>query len=156
MLIRPIQLQDAAQIEKLYQQSASHLRDLGDHSDFLFDAVVYQKNGFGEDPAFAGIVAEIDNHLVGYLFYSFFFDTDQASKVMFILDLLVDQQHRQQGIGKALMQKAKTIAKTQGAKDLFWAVYQNNALAETFYTGLGAKKVSEVFFMTMPAEDELT
>ncbi len=151
--IRSIQPHDAAQIEKLYGQSAEHLRDLGDTSNFLFDAPAYLQNGFGESPVFFGIVAEKENSVLGYLLYSYIYDTDAAAKVMFILDLLVDQNQRQQGIGKSLMQEAKNIAKNQGCRDLFWAVYKHNSLAEKFYTNFGAKKVDEVFFMTLPASD---
>ena len=98
---------------------------------------------------FSGIVAEKENVLLGYLLYSYTYDTDAATKVMFVLDLLVDQNQRQQGIGKRLMQEAKTIAKSQGCKDLFWAVYRHNTLAENFYKNLGAKKINDVFFMTL-------
>ncbi len=50
------------------------------------------------------------------------------------------------------MQEAKTIAKNQGCKDLFWAVYKYNTLAENFYTNLGAKKINDIFFMTLPLD----
>jgi GNAT superfamily N-acetyltransferase len=150
--IRPIRPSDSSQMEKLYQQSANHLRALGDRSEFLFDAQVYLKDGFGENPAFFGIVAELEETLVGYLLYTFFYDTDHATRVMFVLDLLVDQKQRQKGIGQALMQEAKLIAKTREAKDLFWAVYKHNSLAENFYTKLGASKISDVFFMTLPVK----
>ena len=150
--IRPIKPQDSSQIELLYQQSAKHLKSLGDTSEFLFDGQIYLRDGFGDNPAFFGIVAELNENLVGYLLYNYFYDTDQASRIMFILDVLVDQNHRQKGMGQALMQDAKRIATKQGAKHLFWAVYKHNSLAENFYTKLGAEKVEEVFFMTLPTK----
>jgi ribosomal protein S18 acetylase RimI-like enzyme len=151
MTIRPIQPNDADPIATLYQQSASYLRALGDDSSFLFDTKNYLQHGFGEQPVFSGIVAEIEMKLVGYLLYSFFYDTDAASKVMFILDLLVDETQRNKGFGQALIKEAKNIAKSKDAKTLFWAVYKDNNLAEQFYTKLGAKKIEDVFFMSMPA-----
>jgi L-amino acid N-acyltransferase YncA len=153
MTIRPIQPNDADQIEKLYKQSADYLRALGDDSDFLFDARAFLQNGFGKHPVFSGIVAESTTQLVGYLLYSFFYDTDTASKVMYVLDVLVDETQRNKGIGKALMKEAKSIARKQKAKTLFWAVYKDNTLAEQFYTELGATKVEDVFFMSLPADE---
>jgi GNAT superfamily N-acetyltransferase len=152
VLIRPIDAEDSSTIANLYQQSASYLKSLGDTSNFLFNAEIYLRDGFGEHPAFFGILAELEQTPVGYLLYNFFYDTDHATRVMFVLDLLVDQGCRNQGIGQALMQEAKTIANTHHAKDLFWAVYKHNKLAETFYTRLGASKVNDVFFMTLPVD----
>ncbi|MFN8457818.1 MAG: hypothetical protein U0401_24715 [Anaerolineae bacterium] len=69
-------------------QSAAHLRSVGDETDFQFNAEVYRRDGFGDHPAFAGIVAELDQRLVGYLLYTFGYDTDRALRYLFVIDLL--------------------------------------------------------------------
>src|SRR5437773_1397978 len=97
--IRPLTTHDAADVERLYEQSAAHHRSLGDQSDFRFDADAFLRDGFGENPAFKGIGAEFDGTLVGYLLYAFEYDTDRASRYLFVLDLLVDESVRQQGVG---------------------------------------------------------
>ncbi len=68
--IRPLTTQDAADIGWLYDQSADHHRSLGDDTDFQFSAEIYQRDGFGENPAFKGIGAVLDGQLVGYLLYA--------------------------------------------------------------------------------------
>ena len=69
MKIRAGTPEDAPEIERLYLQSVAHLQSLGDTDAFLFSAEVYVRDGFGANPAFAGIVAEVEDHLVGYLLY---------------------------------------------------------------------------------------
>lgn len=147
--IRPAQIEDATEVERLYLQSAAHLRALGDETDFKFNAEVYQRDGFGEHPAFAGIVAEVGQHLVGYLLYTFGYDTDRALRYLFVLDLLVDETQRGQGIGRALMDQAAQICRAQGGRELFWAVYVKNQLALDFYHRLGAVEITDLKFMAL-------
>jgi ribosomal protein S18 acetylase RimI-like enzyme len=147
--IRPCTPADATTIAALYQQSANHLRSLGDTATFSFDAETYVRDGFGEQTAFAGIIAERDGKAVGYLLYTFTYDTDRTMRVLYMLDLLVDERTRGQGIGRKLMEQVKEIAKARGAGELMWAVYKHNKLAEDFYTSLGAERLEDVFFMTL-------
>ncbi len=146
--IRPTTPEDAAEIERLYAQSAAYLRALGDTTDFQFNAQVYLRDGFGERPAFAGIVAVLDSQLAGYLFYTFGYDTDRALRYLYVIDLLVDQAVRGQGIGKALMDHAAGICRDQGGAELAWAVYAKNELALDFYRKLGAREVTDLRFMS--------
>src|SRR3972149_996379 len=121
MMIRSITPDDAQEIERLYAQSAAHLRSLGDTTDFRFTADVYLRDGFGDRPAFSGIVAVVEDKLTGYLLYTFGYDTDRAMRYLFVIDLLVDRQVRGQGIGKALMARAASICREAGGGKLFWA-----------------------------------
>jgi GNAT superfamily N-acetyltransferase len=140
---------DAATVAALYQHSASYLRSLGAKGTFQFDAASYLRDGFGERPAFEGILAELDGEAVGYLLYTFSYDTDRTLRILYVLDLLVDEKARGQGVGRKLTERAKEIASTTGAGELMWAVYQHNKLAEDFYTSLGAERLEDVFFMTL-------
>src|SRR5690242_10150905 len=104
--IRPATQDDAAAIERLYAQSADYLRSLGDTTDFQFNAHIYVRDGFGPAPAFAGLVAICADQIVGYLLYTFAYDTDRALRSLYVLDLLVDEAQRGQGIGRCLMDQA--------------------------------------------------
>jgi ribosomal protein S18 acetylase RimI-like enzyme len=152
--IRPIQITDGNEIDRLYQQSAAYLRALGDTTFFQFSREVYERDGFGPSPAFAGIVAETSEHLLGYLLYTFGYDTDRASRYLMVIDLLVDETTRGQGIGQALMQAAMHICEQHGGQELFWAVYQPNTAAIAFYEGLGAQRVQDLVFMTLALSQE--
>jgi GNAT superfamily N-acetyltransferase len=148
--IRPIAPDDGEIIEKLYQQSVAVLRSLGDSSDFRFSARVYRRDGFGDRPAFSGVVAVLDEKLVGYLLYTFGYDTDQSIRNLFVVDLCVDEVVRGRGIGKALMERAAEICRRTGGGELVWAVHAKNHAAIAFYRQLGADFiVDDLRFMTL-------
>jgi GNAT superfamily N-acetyltransferase len=155
LVIRACSRTDASSVAALYQQSAAHLRSLGDNGTFQFDEASYLRDGFGERPAFEGILAELDGKAVGYLIYTSSYDTDRTLRILYVLDLLVDEQARGQGIGSTLMKRAKEIATAKGAGELMWAVYKHNKLAENFYTSLGAERLENVFFMTLKSDPRL-
>ena len=149
IFIRPIKLEDAAEIEELYNQSAEHLRSLGDETDFQFNAQVYQRDGFGDHPAFSGFCAVLNKKLVGYLLCTLAYDTDQTMRYVFVIDLLVDKLFRKSGIGKALMDHTVRFCREMGGQELFWAVYNKNELAINFYTQLGAEEIQDLRFMRL-------
>jgi GNAT superfamily N-acetyltransferase len=152
LTLRACTRDDATVIAALYQQSANHLRSLGDKGALEFSADAYLRDGFTEQPAFEGILAEVDGRALGYLLYTFTYDTDRTLRILYVLDLLVDEASRGQGIGRKLMEHTQNIAKTRGAGELMWAVYKHNKLAEDFYTSLGAERLEDIFFMTLKAE----
>lgn len=155
LTIRACTPDDATVIAALYQQSAEYLRSLGDKGTLQFDANSYLRDGFGERPAFEGILAELDGKAVGYLLYTFTYDTDRTLRILCVLDLLVDEAVREQGIGRKLMEHAKEIAKARGAGELMWSVYKHNKLAENFYKSLGAERLEDIFFMTLKTNSKL-
>ena len=130
-------------------KSSTHLRLLGDQSDFRFNAHIYRRDGFGHKPAFSGVVSVLNGELVGYLLYTLAYDTDRAVPYLFVIDLMVDEQLRGQGIGKALMGRAASICQAVGGDELFWAVYERNRLAMDFYKRLGAEEAADLRFMTL-------
>jgi GNAT superfamily N-acetyltransferase len=148
--LRPLKAEDSGEIERLYAQSAAHLRAVGDESDFRFGAGACLRDGFGEDPAFAGIVVEQGQGLIGYLLYTWGYDTDRAMRHLFVIDLLVDERVRGLGVGRALMARAAAVCRARGGGELFWAVYEKNESAMAFYRRLGAVDLAHLRFMTMP------
>ena len=148
--IRPITADDAESVERLYAQSAAQLRSVGDQTDFRFSADVYRRDGFGDRPAFSGIIAVLDAKPAGYLLYTLGYDTDGAMRFLFVIDLAVDEQVRGRGIGRALMEQAAAICRDAGGGLLFWAVHAKNQLALEFYRRLGAQPVTDGLFMTLP------
>jgi L-amino acid N-acyltransferase YncA len=124
--IHPATVADAAAIGRLYQQSAAYLRALGDNTDFQFGADVFLRDGFGDNPAFLTIVAVEDGQILGYLIYQFTYDTDRAIRILYVLDLLVDNEVRGKGVGTALMNESNRIAQEKGVSELQWAVYIHN------------------------------
>lgn len=151
IVIRPATPDDAEAVGRLYQQSAAYLRALGDTTDFQFGSEAYLRDGFGSDPAFAGLVALIDDDIAGYLLYTFGYDTDRAIRYLFVLDLLVDESRRRLGLGRRLMEEARLIGRRQDAGELLWAVYRSNSDALAFYERLGASRITDLVYMNWPA-----
>jgi len=146
LIIRPALASDAQSIGNLARQFAGYLRELGDLTDFKLTANAYLRDGFGATPAFAGLVAEDQGKVIGYLLYHFGYDSDRGARNMHVVDLYVDRAARNQGVGKALMARAASIAREASA------VYQPNTIAATFYEKLGAQRITDVFFMKLSAD----
>jgi len=152
LIIRPALASDAQSIGNLARQFAGYLRELGDLTDFKLTASAYLRDGFGAKPAFAGLVAENQDKIIGYLLYHFGYDSDRATLNMHVVDLYVDLAARNQGVGKALMGKAANIARQANATEMIWSVYQSNTIAATFYEKLGAQRITDVFFMKLSVD----
>jgi GNAT superfamily N-acetyltransferase len=149
--IRPALAGDAQAVGNLARQFADYLRSLGDTTDFNLTAERYLQDGFGPRPAFAGMVAEAEGKVIGYLLYHFGYDSDAAARNLHIADLYVDSGVRRQGVGRALVSAAAEIAREAGAHEMIWSVYNANKLAAKFYENLGAQRITDVFFMKVPA-----
>jgi ribosomal protein S18 acetylase RimI-like enzyme len=152
--IRPAIADDADRVGQLAKQFAAYLRDLGDTSDFQFDAHTYLRDGFGSLPAFSGIVAEINGLVIGYLLYHPGYDTDRAIRLLHIVDLYVEEGFREIGIGRALMEMVATVGEHGGAKGLIWSVYSPNINAGEFYKRIGARYVKGLDFMYLEIESK--
>jgi ribosomal protein S18 acetylase RimI-like enzyme len=151
--IRTITAADAEAVARMWNDFARYLRELGDTDEQNFGVDAFLRDGFGPDPAFSGIIAERDGRAVGYLLYHFGYDTDQAMRVLHIVDLWVDPAARRGGIGRALMHEAAARCRAKGGRALVWAVFEPNRLAADFYTGLGAAFYTTLKFMHISATD---
>ena len=152
LTVRSALATDAIAVGSLAKQFASYLRTLGDQTDFKLTAEAYLRDGFGLRPAFKGLVAEDNGLILGYLLYHFGYDSDQAFSNLHVVDLYVDSTARKKGVGRALMMAAAGIARQADAREIVWSVYHANEVAAAFYEKLGAQRITEVFFMKLPAD----
>jgi ribosomal protein S18 acetylase RimI-like enzyme len=58
--------------------------------------------------------------------------------------VVVDEDHRDVGIGTALMQAATGWARERGAEEMVLTVWSDNAAAEALYRGLGYEPIARV------------
>lgn len=148
--IRTATVADAYAIGELAKEFQAYLRALGDRTQFEFTAETYLRDGFGPNPAFSGLVAELDGEVVGYLLYHFGYDTDRAMRLLHVIDLYVQEAKRRRGVGEALMQAVAKRCQEAGGRELVWSVFVPNKLAFQFYERLGAKHIQELKLMYWP------
>jgi ribosomal-protein-alanine N-acetyltransferase len=60
---------------------------------------------------------------------------------LYVLGLAVAPEHRKQGIGRALMAAAKTVAQARRVQALWLDAYDSNAGAGLFYVGCDFRRV---------------
>jgi ribosomal protein S18 acetylase RimI-like enzyme len=150
--IRSATADDAESIGRMWAAFAAHLRELGDTDPQAFGVEAFRRDGFGADPAFVGIIAELGGAPAGYLLYHFGYDVDRAARLLHVADLWVEPAARRAGVGRALMREAAARCRARGGVDLVWAVFNGNKLAFAFYEGLGAKYSKTLSFMHLSAD----
>ena len=139
LTIRPPTKADAEAIGALAAEFQAYLRGLGDRTDFAWGAKEFLRDGFGDRAAFAGVVAELDGHVVGYALYHDGYETDRGRRLVHLIDLYVHEASRRRGVGQALMTRVAELGRERGAEIVWWSVYRPNARAAAFYERLGAR-----------------
>lgn len=91
-----------------------------------------EKDGFGENPVFKILLAEIDQEIVGMSFYYFSYSTWKG-KCVYIEDIIIKESFRRKGIGAVLFDEMVKIAYQENAHRLHWQVLDWNEPAINFY-----------------------
>lgn len=133
--VRPAVESDAARIAEL----ANRLSVSEGLPPDVYTERTILRDGFGADPAFRVLVAEIGAELVGYASYHATYDSDVASRDLWLVDLYVSESARRQGVGRRLMAAMARTALETGARTLWWGVRAKNVRAQQFYARLGAR-----------------
>ena len=94
------------------------------------------KSAFSENPWVYIFVAKIDTKVVGMALYYYGFSTWKG-RSLHLEDLIVNENYRKLGIGKALMKQVLQIAKTEKVERMSWEVLDWNEPAIKFYESLG-------------------
>jgi GNAT superfamily N-acetyltransferase len=101
------------------------------------------RDGFGPNPYFFCLIAELDGRPAGYAFYFFDYSTWLARPGIYLEDIFVHPEFRGQGIGKALVQRVAAIAVEKGCARLKWEVLDWNTPAIDFYRSMEAEFPNE-------------
>lgn len=106
------------------------------------DAVVVtvadlERDGFGSNPLFQILVAEVDGAISGIaLFYNRY--STWKGKTIHLEDLIVSEKYRGSGIGIKLYEAVMQEAKNQNVRRIEWNVLDWNTPAISFYEKTGA------------------
>src|SRR5262245_31750930 len=96
-------------------------------------AETFRRDGFGPQPAFACLIAEVDGQPMGYALYHDDYDTDRLCRSVFLADLYVETAARRQGVGRALMAAVAHGGQQRGAQVMMWSVLRDNLGARSVY-----------------------
>jgi GNAT superfamily N-acetyltransferase len=98
---------------------------------------------FGDEPrAFAHIVQR-DGAIVGSAIWFLSYSTWTGRHGIWLEDLIVDEQQRGRGYGKALLASLAAVCVERGYSRLEWTVLDWNAPSIAFYRSIGAAPMEE-------------
>lgn len=96
-----------------------------------------ERDGFGANPLFQILVAELDGEIPGIaLFYNRY--STWKGKTIHLEDLIVSEKYRGSGIGMKLYEAVMAEAKNQNVRRVEWNVLDWNTPAISFYEKTGA------------------
>ena len=107
---------------------------------------------FGENPWVFVYVAEMENKVVGMALYYYGFSTWKG-RSLHLEDLIVHENYRKLGIGRALMNQVIQIAKTEKVERMSWEVLDWNEPAVKFYKSLGTEFYKDWWLCRLFRED---
>jgi GNAT superfamily N-acetyltransferase len=121
-----------------------------------FDAAICRRDGFGADPLFESLLAEVDGRPAGYALYHPSYDTDRVVPSVWLADLYVESWARRRGVARRLAAKVASLAAANGDRAMHWCVRKSNAAARRFYAKFGHEDDAVLHcFMAKPALDRL-
>jgi GNAT superfamily N-acetyltransferase len=122
------------------------IKELAHYERALDEVVITEsqllRDGFGDQPLFALIVAEVDGAVEGIALYYFAYSTWKG-KYLYLEDLVVRETFRGKGIGKQLFEAVVNVARKEKVKRMGWQVLDWNKPAIKFYESYGADLASE-------------
>ena len=101
-------------------------------------------DGFGADPRFGAVIAEIEEDPAGYALFWPIYDTETGGPLMFLSDLLVEEEHRGRGVAEDLMAAVARQAVAAGHLGMAWKVMRRNRRARAFYRHLAEESDKEI------------
>jgi GNAT superfamily N-acetyltransferase len=132
------------------------IRGLADYEKLLHLVTATEdelrKTLFGSHRYAEVLIARIDNLSVGFALFFHNYSTFLAKPGIYLEDLFVLPEHRNKGVGKALLIKLAQIARERNCGRLEWSVLDWNQPAIDFYQRIGAELLPNWRLCRMTAE----
>jgi GNAT superfamily N-acetyltransferase len=157
LTVRPAQPEDVGLLLELFGELAEY-----EHLEHELKATEEQLREalFGAKPAAEALIAEhaaraddprageptateAEPEALGYALFFPTFSSFLASTGVWLEDLFVREEHRGEGVGRALLEAVAACAVERGGERLEWAALDWNEPALGFYRKLGAATMSE-------------
>jgi len=107
---------------------------------------------FGSTPSAGALLARRGQQLAGYAIYFFTFSSFVGRSGIWLEDLYVRPQMRQQGLGRALIEALAQIGAQNNCGRFEWTALNWNKNALEFYEKLGAKALNDWILLRLNAE----
>ncbi len=91
-----------------------------------------------------------EEQLLGYACLYWHFTSLAAAETVLMNDLYVDARARGQGVGRALIEASRAVARQRGAHHLQWSTAPENATAQRLYDSTGAARSSWIEYELEP------
>ena len=145
--IRPMAERDVPELLRLMRAIVSFERG----QDFHVDEAELRRRGFGVRPEFGAYVADTgDGSLAGMAVHYEIPFMHTLQPLLMLKWLYVDPASRGERIGQRLMRQMALHARATGHERFCWFVLNDNAVAQSFYRGLGATEDPEWRRWIMP------
>ena len=132
-----IRLAEAGDADMIHAGLVAMARAMGEESRIISTADDIRTHGFGNDPAFEVLIAEIDGIFAGLCLTFPSFSTWRGERGIYVQDLYVDETFRGRRIGEMLLKAAARRAQKRGAGYLRLSVDIDNPRAQAFYERVG-------------------
>jgi GNAT superfamily N-acetyltransferase len=106
---------------------------------------------FGSSPPAGALLARRGEELAGYAIYFFTFSSFVGRSGIWLEDLYVRPQMRQQGLGRALIEAVAQIGAQKNCGRFEWTALNWNKNALEFYEKLGAKALDQWILLRLDA-----
>ncbi len=127
--IRFAEKKDAQVILDLIKELALFEKAPGEVTNTLEEI---ERDGFGENPAFKCLIAELNGEVAGLSLYYIRYSTWKG-RILYLEDLIVSEKFRGKGIGKVLLERTLQEAEKLGVNGTRWQVLDWNEPAIEFY-----------------------
>lgn len=104
---------------------------------------------FNEKPKFEAYLAKLNGEFVGYLILKDIYSSFIARPTLFIENLFVVEEHRRHGVGQAIFDFCKMLAKERGCGRIDWVALSWNTAAIEFYKKNGAIHKDELEYFRL-------
>lgn len=81
-----------------------------------------------------------EQELVGYACLFWHYSSTRALDTVLMNDLYVDEAARGEGVGRALIEASRDVARARGAPHVEWSTRPDNETAQRLYDSTGAEK----------------
>ena len=141
MKIRRGHIDDIESIAQLFDDYRVWYRkdsDIEQAISFLTDRLNYNESVI--------YVADLDGTLAGFTQLYPIFSSTKMKRMWLLNDLYVNENYRQQGIAKALIEKAKKLSNQTLSAGILLETEQSNEIGNHLYPSLGFKKEENNFY----------